>query len=86
MSIARKLGLGLLYASIAGLGAAYAVFEHHQANRLVHFINEMMPSFLILILMFVIYRLFRTAVSAVKELNGVSQAAHATLHVDYGKK
>ena len=86
MSTARKLGLGLFYAAIAGLGAAYAVFEHHQANRLVHFINEMMPSFLILILVFVVYGLFRTAVSVLKELNGVSLAAHATLYVDYGKK
>ena len=86
MSIVRKLGLGLLYAAIAGLGAAYAVFEHHQANRLVHSINEMMPSFLILILVFIVYGLFRTAVSVLKQLNGVSLAAHATLHVDYGKK
>ena len=75
-----------MYAAIAGLGAAYAIFEHHQANRLVHFINEMMPSFLILILLFIVYVLFRTAVSVLKELNGVSLAAHATLHVDYGKK
>ena len=86
MSTARKLGLGLFYAAIAGLGAAYAVFEQHQANRLVHFLNEMMPSFLILILVFIIYGLLRTAVSLLKELNGVSRAVHATLHVDYGKK
>jgi hypothetical protein len=46
----------------------------------------MMPSFLILILVFVVYGLFRTAVSALRELNGVSLAAHATLYVDYGKK
>ena len=86
MSTARKLGLALFYAAIAGLGATYAVFEHHQANRLVHFINEMMPSFLILILVFMVYGVFRTVVSVLKELNGVSRAAHATLHVDYGKK
>ena len=86
MSTARKLGLGLFYAAVAGLGAAYALFEQHQANRLVHFLNEMMPSFLILILVFVVYALFRTAVSVVKRLNGVARAAHATLHADYGKK
>ena len=71
---------------LRGLGAAYAVFEHHPANRLVHSINEAMPSFLILILAFIVYALFRTAVSVLKQLNGVSLAAHATLHVDYGKK
>lgn len=76
VSTARKLGVGLFYAAIAGLGAAYAVFEHHQANRLAHLINEMMPAFLALILVFV-YCVFRMAVSAVKELNGVSLAAQA---------
>ena len=86
MSAAQRIGVGLFYAAMAVLGAAYAVFEHHQANRLVHFINEMMPSFLILILVFVVYGLFRTAVSVLRELNGVSRAAHATLYVDYGKK
>jgi branched-subunit amino acid transport protein AzlD len=67
--------VGLFYAAIAG--AAYAVFEHHQANRLAHLINEMMPAFLALILVFVVYCVFRMAVSAVKELNGVSLAAQA---------
>jgi membrane associated rhomboid family serine protease len=86
MSTAQKFAVGLFYAAIAGLGAAYAVFEHHQANRLVHFVNEIIPSFLILILVFFVYGLFRTAVSVLKELNGVSRAAHATLHMDYGKK
>ena len=77
MSTSQRLRFGLFYAAIAGLGAAYAVFEHHQANRLVHSINEVMPSFLILILLLVVYGLFRTAVSVLKQLNGVSLAAAA---------
>jgi mannose/fructose/N-acetylgalactosamine-specific phosphotransferase system component IID len=86
MSTAQRLGVGLFYAAMAVLGAAYAVFEHHQASRLAHFIKDVMPAFLILILVFVVYALFRTVVSVLKELNGVSRAAHATLHADYAKK
>ena len=72
-----KVRTRAFFAAIAGLGAAYAVFEHHQANRLVHSINEGMPSFLILILLLVVYGLFRTAVSVLNQLNGVSLAAAA---------
>lgn len=84
MSGTQKLGLGLFYAAMAGLGAAYAIFENHQANQLVHFVNELVPSFLILILVVLVYGLFRRAVSVLKQLNGVSGAAHATLYEDYG--
>jgi hypothetical protein len=91
MSRAQKLVLVFVYASVAVLGATYAVFEDHQVNRLVHFINEMMssfliPSFLILVPVVVVWGFFRTAVSVRKELDGVSRAAHTTLHMDYGKK
>ena len=83
MSGTQKLGLGLFYAAMA-LGAAYAIFENHQANKLVHFVNELVPSFLLLILVVLVYGLFRRAVSVRKQLNGVSGAAHATLYEDYG--
>jgi hypothetical protein len=86
MSMARRLGVVLFYVAIAVLGGAYAVFEHHQVNRLAYFLKEMMPMFLILISVFVVYGLFRTAVSILKQLDGVSRAAHAWLHVDYGKR
>lgn len=86
MSTAQRLGLGLVYTAIAASGAAYAFFEHHQIYRLAHFIREAMPAFLILTLVSLIYGLFQTVVSVLKELNGVSRAAHATLHADYGKK
>ena len=72
---------------MALLGAVYAIFEYHQANWLGHHsIKEVMPAFLILILVFVVYALLRTVVSVLERLNGVSRAAHATLHADYGKK
>ena len=86
MSAAQRLGIALVYAAIAASGAAYAVFEHHQAHRLAHLIRDAMPAFLMLTLVVLVYGLFRTVVSALKELNGVSRAAHATRHVDYGKK
>jgi hypothetical protein len=86
MSTTQKLGVGLLYASIAVLGAGYAVFEDHQTHRLAHFLKEIMPAVLILILVLGIYGLVHTALSILRELSGVSQAAHATLHVDYGKQ
>src|SRR5690349_821023 len=72
--------------SPATLGSGYAVFEHHQVNRLTHFIKDIMPIFVILMLVFVVYGLCRTAVSVRKQLDGVSRAAHSWLHVDYGKK
>lgn len=86
MSTAQRLGVGLFYAAMAGLGAAYAIFENHRANWLGHSIKEVTPAFLILVLVFVVYALFRMLVSVLKRLNGVSRAAHATLHADYGKK
>ena len=85
MSTAQRLAVGLFYAAIAVLGATYAVFEHHQTNRLVHSINEMLPSFLIIVLVLVVYGLLRTAVSVLAELDGVARAAHAKLHEGYGK-
>ena len=86
MSAVQRLAVVLFYAAIAGLGVAYALFEHHQANRLVLFIKEMTPSFVILILTAVVYGLLRTAVSVLEELKGASRTAHATLYEGYGKK
>jgi hypothetical protein len=83
---ARKLGLAPFYAAMALMGAVYAIFEHHQANWLGHSIKEVMPAFLILILVSVVHALLRTVVSVLETLNGVSLAADATLHADYGKK
>jgi branched-subunit amino acid transport protein AzlD len=86
MSAAQKLGVALVYAAVAASGAAYAIFEHHQANRFVHHVKDLMPAFLVLLLVFLVYGLFRTVVSVLEELNGVSRAAEATRHADYGKR
>jgi membrane associated rhomboid family serine protease len=86
MSRPQKLGVGLFYAAIAVLGAVCAIFENHRDNWLGHSIKEVMPAFLILVLVFVVYALFRMLVSVLKRLNGVARAAHATLHADYRKK
>jgi hypothetical protein len=85
MSPAQKLGVGLLYAAIAVSGAAYAVLENHEVDRLAHFFKETVPALLVLILVLVVYGFVRRALSIFKELSGASQAAHAALHVDYGK-
>jgi hypothetical protein len=86
MNNAQRLGVALFYAATAALGAAYAIFEQHQANLLGHAIKEVMPALFILIVAFVVFALFRTVVSVLRRLNGVSRAAHATLYADYGKK
>jgi mannose/fructose/N-acetylgalactosamine-specific phosphotransferase system component IID len=86
MSRAQRLGVVVVYAAIAASGAAYAFLEHHQASRLVHIIKDVMPAFLVLLLMFLVYAFFRTVVSALKELNGVCRAAHVTRYADYGKR
>jgi hypothetical protein len=78
--------VGIFYAAIAVLGAAYALFEQHQASLIVFCLEEMMPAFLILVLVVVVYGLLRTTGAVLKQLNGASRAAHVTLHVDYGKK
>jgi hypothetical protein len=86
MSAARRLGVGFSYAAIAALGVLYALFEQHQLDQLTHFINELLPLLFILILAFAVYCATRISVSVLKELSGVSRAAHATLHVGYGMK
>jgi hypothetical protein len=86
MSKAQKVGVGLFYAAIAASGAAYALLEHHQSNWLVRFMEQLISAVLILGLVFAVYGLFRTMASALRELDRVSQAAHANLHVGYGKK
>ena len=86
MSTVRRLVAGgLFYASIAALGAAYALLENHP-DRLVHLIEELMPAFLILALVIAVYCVFRAMVSALRELDGVSEAAHVTLYANYRKK
>ncbi len=86
MGTAQKLGVGLLYSAIALSGAVYAVFELHETDRLFHFLKELMPALLILVLVFVIYGLVQAAASVLEVLRGTSRAAHATLHMNYGKK
>ena len=80
-----KIGRGeAFYAVIAALGAAYALLENHP-DRLVHFIEELMPAFLILALVIAVYCVFRTMVSALRELDGVSETVHVTLYANYCK-
>jgi hypothetical protein len=86
MSPAKSVRIGFLYAAIALSGAVYAFVELHQAHRLVHFFKELMPAFIMLVFVLVIYSLLRTAASIFKELKGASQAAQATLYANYGKK
>ena len=93
MSKAQRFRLGLLYGAIAVLGAAYGVFEQPPAiDRLatsmkqsLPLMKEMLPVFLLLILALVVCGLFRAAGSVLERLNGVSVAAHSTLHTNYGK-
>jgi hypothetical protein len=84
---------GLLYGAIAVLGAAYGVFEQPQAiDRFTDsmkevwlpLMKEILPFSLLLILALVVYGLFRAAGLVLERLNGVSTAAHSTLHRNYG--
>jgi hypothetical protein len=94
MSKAQRFRLGLLYAAMPVLGAAYGFFEQQQAidwltNSMkevsLPLMKEILPFSLPLILALVIYGLIRVAGSVLERLNGVSLAAHATLHTNYGK-
>jgi len=83
--------LGLLYGAIAVLGAAYGVFGHQHAvadsmkEVSLPLIKEILPFSFLLILALVVYGLFRAAGSVLERLNGISLAAHSTLHTNYGK-
>jgi hypothetical protein len=48
MSTAQRLGVGLFYVAVAVSGAAYALFEHQQTDRLGVFIKETTPALFIL--------------------------------------
>lgn len=93
MSKAQKYSLGLLYGAIAILGAAYGFFEHpHTINSLVDskqeltlHVKEILPFVLVLILALMVYRVVRATGSVLDRLNGISLAAHSTLHTNYGK-
>ena len=97
MTTAQRFRLGLFFAAMPVLGAAYGVFEQQRAiDSLTHSIKEVMPWLIYsmkevvllslpLILALVVYGLFHAAGSVLERLNGVSLAAHATLHVNYGK-
>ena len=70
------------------------VFEQqHAVDRLTNsmkevslpLIKEILPFSLLLILALVVYGLFRAAGSVLERLNGVSIAAHSSLHTNYGK-
>jgi TRAP-type C4-dicarboxylate transport system permease small subunit len=90
MSKERRFWLGLVYAAVFVLGAAYGVFEHQKQavdglTDSLPLIKEILPFFVLLILALVIAGLFRAAGSILERLNGVSVAAHSTLHMNYGK-
>jgi hypothetical protein len=94
MSKAQRYRLGLLYGAMPVLGAAYAVFEQQRAidwltdsikGISLPLMKEILPFFLLLVLALVVYGLFRAAGSVVERLNGISLAAHSTLHTNYGK-
>jgi hypothetical protein len=89
MSKAQKFLLALLYGAMPVLGAAYGLFEQPQAidwlTDSIPFMKEILPFSLLLILALVVYGLFRAAGSVLEWLNGVSLAAHSTLHTNYGK-
>jgi hypothetical protein len=66
MSTAQRFRLGLFYAAVALLGAAYGVFEQQQAldwltSSMKGVMKEVVPFSLPLILALVVYGLFRAA-------------------------
>ena len=90
MSKAQRFWLGLFYGAVFALGAAYGIFEHQKQaidwlTDSLPLIKEILPFFLLLILALVVNGLFRAAGSVLKSVNGVSVAAHSTLHTNYGK-
>jgi zinc transporter ZupT len=94
MSKAQRFRLGLLYGAMAVLGAAYGVYQQQRAidwltdsmkQVSLPLMKEMLPFSLLLILALMVYGLFRAAGSVFERLNGVSLAAHSTLHTNYGK-
>jgi hypothetical protein len=90
MSTAQRFWFGLSYGAVFVLGAAYGIFEHQKqaiewVTHSLPLIKEILPFFLLLILALVVYGLFRAAGSVLERLNGVSVAAHSTLHTNYGK-
>jgi hypothetical protein len=90
MSKAQRFWFGLSYGAVFVLGAAYGVFEHQEqaiewVTHSLPLIKEILTFLLLLILALVVYGLFRAAGSVLERLNGVSVAAHSTLHTNYGK-
>ena len=85
MSAAQRIGLGLFMLRWR-VGCSLRSFRASSGQSACPLYQRDDASFLILILVFAVYGLFRTAVSVLRELNGVPRAAHATLHADYGKK
>jgi hypothetical protein len=80
--------LGFVYAAVFVLGVAYGVFEHQTEARdwvtgSLPRIKEILPFCLLLILALLVVGLFRAANSLLERLNGVSLAAHSTLHTNY---
>jgi len=90
MSKEQRFLLGLVYCAVFVLGATYGFLGHQKQavdwlTYSLPLIKEILPFFLLLILAWVIYGLFRAAGSVLKSLNGVSLAAHSILHTNYGK-
>jgi hypothetical protein len=85
--------LGLLFAAIPVLAGIYVDYElargleqQGTVDWLSIVIDELLPRLgLSLLVAFFVYALFRAAGLFVVRLDGVSLAAHATLHTDYGK-
>ena len=94
MSRAQRCRLGLLYGAIAAWCRIWGVYEQRgtidwladsmkQVSLLL--LKEIFPFSLLLIFALVVYGLFRAAASVLERLNGISLAAHSTLHTNYRK-
>ena len=80
--------LGFVYGAVFALGAAYGLLEHQTqaidwGTRSLPRIKEILPFSLLLLLALLVVGFFRAATSVLERLNGVSLAAHSTLHTNY---
>ena len=83
MSKPQRFWIGLLYAAVFVLGAAYSLFQHRDAiNWPTVPIKETLPFSLLLILALVVYALFRVVALVLERLNGTSLAALGSLQTN----
>jgi len=90
MGKAQTFKLVFIYGAVFVLGAAYGLFEHRRDaidwfTDSLPLIDEILPFSLLIILALVLIGLLRGAASVLETLNGISLAAHSTLHTNYGK-